>query len=365
MYMDWTECNALVVQRLRRNGNALVSPITPADRALYRQFFAADNRVACYGNSWTYITQACRGFGLGLKFYDGDVLCSIGSHRGHYVVVRPLGVINDSIMNLLEVLHDVSGQPVFVKKLFPEQGDALRRLADFKDAVCYTLPGAQPEPGDYPWDAVAFADDDTYPEIILDTSITADYVTPPLAWSAKLQQAWTSPPEQEALKRLQCSRKSFRKKLNRFLRAGISCRLARYQTENADAVRRFLLDYFGPDRRQYVEAYENMLTQDASNVEQDDLFRFVAYLNDDPTPKAFFVAERLDQQSVGLYAGIASRTKPGFIQYMYVRTLSAMQRAGITLVNLGGSELQGLHRFKRSLAPVQERQMQMLVYGVS
>lgn len=359
--MNWSECNAVLAQRLRRNGDALVGPITSADRDLYRQFFAADNRIACYGNSWTYITQACRGFGLGLKYYDGDTLCSIGCHRGHYVVVRPLGVVDEHITNLLEALQSASGKPVFIKKLFPEQAAALFHLADFKKAVRRTSSVAPPEPGDYPWDSSAYADDDTYPEMILDTSISCNPVALFPEWWTNLQRTWLPPADRHVMGSVRYDQQKFRQKIHKFLRDVTTCRVTGYQIEKATAVRDFLLSYFGPDRSQDVDAYENMLADDG----QDEVFGFVAYLNDDPAPKAFFFAERLDQQSAGLYAGIASRADRGLIQYMYAHMVSVLQKAGIILLNLGGSECRGLHRFKERLVPVQERQMQMLVYDAS
>lgn len=42
-----------------------LSPIIPDDEPLYSAFFAREAQEACYANSWMYITQACRGLGLG------------------------------------------------------------------------------------------------------------------------------------------------------------------------------------------------------------------------------------------------------------------------------------------------------------
>lgn len=359
--MNRLEDNTVLAERLLDNRDIPISPITSGDRDLYRHFFAGDNQIACYGNSWIYITQACRGFGLGLKYCDGEALYSIGCHRGHCVLVRPLGIIDERIIGLLEVLYSISGKPIFIKKLFPEQVSTLRNLAEFEDAIRHTSQ-AEPKPGNYPWDAMAFADDDTYPELILDTSISCDYVTPSAEWWEKLQRTWMPPLCQSPKNVVLYNRKKFRQKIHRFLRETGVYRLRSYCAEDATAMRSFLQSYFGPDRKGDIEAYENMLALDTSGVRQEEIFSLVAYLNDDPAPKAFFLAEQLDTQSAGLYAGIASRTHIGLIQYMYAQMIDMLQEAGIALLNLGGSENRGLNTFKHRLTPVSARYMHMLVY---
>lgn len=344
----WAERNASLIARTWKNGRPLVTPIAPADRQLYREFSASDNRIACYGNGWTYVTQACRGFGLGMKYFDGDMLCSFGYHRGHYVLVRPLGVLDGRIIDLLDVLRQVSGRPVYLKKLAGEEVATLQAMATFGNV------------SEYPWDASAPADDDTYPEVILDAALSFDRLAPVPEWWEQVPSAWTAVDGriEEGRRHL----KKVRQRIRRFHRDTTSCRIIPYTANLAGEARAFLAAYFGPDRPRDVEAYENMLTYVPAEEERNSFFCFVAYVSEGLLPSAFVYAEQLDQASAGIYAAIASRNHYGLAYYLYTELFKQLKERGIRYVNLGGSEHEGLHQFKRRLAPVQE--CQMLVYGV-
>ncbi|MBI3795708.1 MAG: hypothetical protein HY268_01900 [Deltaproteobacteria bacterium] len=161
---------------------SFITPITVQDIPLYRHFFSQDARTYCYGNSWTYVTQACRGLGLGYKYYDGDMLLSIGRHNGHYVIVRPLGKIDNRFLELLSSLYRVSHRPVFIKKLFPDQVATLQCLENFCLASTYLRDHEQAAPGKYVWDRSAFADDDTYPRLPLQRQSRPTRAVPGGAW---------------------------------------------------------------------------------------------------------------------------------------------------------------------------------------
>ena len=81
-----------------------ITPIIIDDFELFKVFFNNDKCKISYGNSWIYITQACRGLGLGYKYYDKDILVPIGKYKEHYVVVRPLGLLDNRFYRLLEYL---------------------------------------------------------------------------------------------------------------------------------------------------------------------------------------------------------------------------------------------------------------------
>ena len=115
--MSWLELGDLLNKCLWHRGLNVVSPIVNEDRSLYHRFFHNDEHESCYGNSWAYITQACRGLGLGLglKYHEENLLLSVGYYQGHYVVVRPMGNITERMVNVLEALRMSSGKPVFIK----------------------------------------------------------------------------------------------------------------------------------------------------------------------------------------------------------------------------------------------------------
>lgn len=342
----------------------IITLISGNDAPLYSDFFVRDNRVACYGNSWAYIIQACRGLGGGFKYHDRDVLLSIGRHRGHYVVVRPLGNIDSRFTDLLRTLRERSGKPVFIKKLFSDQVVRLRALGEFCEAASYSASESKASAGVYPWDSVNFADDDTYPEVILDLGVTLKYRMKPQQWLNELQLALVHPLEKPQLKTIKTGYRRFRRNIKKFLRLGIECRLKEYDAGSADEIRRFLLTYFGPTRKENVAAYEAMLASPRAGANGNDRFCFVAHVAGVESPVGFFFVERLDEESAGLYAGVVSRSYPGLPEYLRVRMMSHLQEAGIRFLNLGGSETESLHAFKRKQGPVEERHMATLVYGV-
>ncbi len=338
-------------------------PITPADLPLYRQFFSQDNRTACYGNSWTYITQACRGLGLGFKYYDHDVLLSMGQHRDHFVIVRPLGCIDQRMIDILAKLRELSGKPVFVKKLFPDQVACLHQLAVFKSAGSYDDVQEQAFPGEYLWHPEAWADDDTYPELIFDLDVTSNYHVKPREWFYHFQKARLAPAETKRLKSFQSGYMQFRRRINRFVQAGLRCRLRKYDLSLAGDVRRFLWRYFGSNNPEKVAAYENMLMIPLMEPNSDYYFGWVAYIDGVPDPVGFSFAERLDRHSAGYYAGVTGRWYGDLPEYLQLQVMTQLRQAGFKYLNLGGAEIKSLHRYKRKQAPVEERYMPMLVYG--
>jgi hypothetical protein len=349
---------------LRLSCSLALSTFTPQDFPLYRRFFARDRRLACYGNSCTYIAQACRGAGsgLGLKYFDGDVLLSIGVYRGHYVVVRPLGRIDDRLLSLLQALRDASGKPVFLKKLFPDQVRKLERLGEFHPAARRSEMGVGP--GLYPWDEPAFADDDTYPELIVHVDLSLKFWLRPREWLDEYKRVQGTGPERPQLPAVREWYRKFRRGVRKSIEGAPRCRLEQYHTGMADEVRSFLIRYFGPSRRACVEAYEAALVLPMEGGDHSERFAFVAYQDEAPNPVGFLCLERLDERSAGSYARAVMPGFPGLPEYLRVQSLLRLQEAGIQYLNVGGSECRGLHVYKRQLAPIEQRHMEMLVYGV-
>lgn len=341
----------------------VISTITPADRALYQHFFAHDHRHACYGNSFLYITQACRGFGLGLKYYDGDLLVSIGYYREHCVLVRPLGMLDQRIMAILNWLSVISGKPVFLKKLFPDQTAQVVQWGYFRDAVWHPASGSDARPGAYPWDAVAFADDDTYPELILDLDLTLNTLAPAATWYAQLTEARQDHIHAHQMTFLRKQFRSFHRSVRQFERTGYTCHICPYHADLAPAVHAFLMTYFHA-APQNVAAYDNLLGQGMTDPSHWPRWKYVAYLDGVPEPVGFLVFEQIDADAASGFAAVISRHYPGLSAYLYRALFIRLRQAGIRWVNLGGSETRSLHRFKRTFVPVEERVMPLLVYGV-
>ena len=142
-----------------------ITPITLDDYSLYQEYFQREPRMDAYADTFTYITQSCRGFGLGMKYLSDTQLFSIGCHQNHFVVVRPIGLLDDSFMGLLNQLYHLSEKPVFLKKIFDDQLDSLLKLGNFEWVMHKNEDGSLSY-GNTIWSIDCPADDDTYPELI-------------------------------------------------------------------------------------------------------------------------------------------------------------------------------------------------------
>jgi hypothetical protein len=338
-----------------------VEPIVADDSSLYASLCRRTAGAACYADAFSYILQACRG--LRLKCRGEGMLASLGMHRGHFVVVRPFGMLDGRFVHLLDRLACLSGRPVFVKKIQPEQRGSLKNVQGLRVASVYDATRRLGLPGAYTWDNMAYADDDTYPEQVLDLDVTLGHARRPSDWARDFQKAsgmsWRSP----AFGSLKRGYKALRKRLQRFLNCGRRLHLRNLEPDRLPAVRRFLQAYFGPDRPECPAAYDDLLAYYVAGDKKDGLFSYIAHLDDDPTPVGFFAAERLDELSAGLYAGVCLRADAGVPEAVRVQVMSRLRETGVRFLNLGGSEVRGLHRYKQHFAPVEERVLPMLVYG--
>jgi hypothetical protein len=302
-----------------------------------------------YANSWTYITQACRGLGLGWKYRDQERLYSIGSHDGDYVVVNPLGVVDERLEAVLATLRRMSGRPVFVKKASHDCASALLKIG------CVAT-----SPGGCAWDDVAHADDDTYPELILDLDISLGYLQRPQEWyeQYRLARNGAGMADGESTK---AGYRQFRRSVRRFADADRGREVVRYESGMSDAVESWVESYFGEARPEAPRVYDNLLAALRQGVRKGGDYGFV--IQGAAGVEGLIFAERLDARSAGLYARLVRRSCPGLPEYAMSQALAFLRQDGIRRVNLGGSETLGLHLFKKKLAPVNERRIPLLVYG--
>ncbi len=108
--------------------------------------------------------------------------------------------------------------------------------------------------------------------------------------------------------------------------------------------------------------YYNLINYIPSNYDNN----FVAYLGllyskNINTYVSFFMGEKIDENTIALYATFALRNKDtiknnldiaGFTaisQYTYIRIFNLIKKLGYKYVDVGGSEVEDLNRFKRQL----------------
>jgi hypothetical protein len=232
------------------------------------------------------------------------------------------------------------------------------KLGEFQEAVLWTENG--PQAGSYTWDSIAFADDDTFPEVIIDMqSLIGD---DGLRMAQEVFKKGLPDLQPHIVEEYKHRYRRFRNHVSRFLNHQYHLSLRNYNKASADDGRRFLTNYFGAGRPQDVEAYENFLAGLFPTEAAHCYFNTLAYIQDQPDPVGFYLAEQTDEQSAGCYSAVTLREVKGLSEYIYLEIFRFFQQRGIRFLNIGGSEVKQLHSFKRKFVPYEERRMHMLVY---
>lgn len=293
-----------------------ISPITPDDSELYRDFFRRDE--ARYGNSWYYVTQAANGngdLGLGLKYYDNETLITLGFFKrpvsGEQCIhlIRPLG--KDAAEKTAELTKEYKGVPVFVKNITQEQRG-------------YLLAHGFSPIESYPWHPEAIAEDSTFDGQIIDIETTLgmlDRSTP----------------------------------LSRKCHAFSNGRQKRVRLpESAEDAKRLVENFFkNPERERFSTSgdYRNMIKWPPLGKNGKDYFTYVLYVGD--TPAGFAAAEGISDIAVGIYANIADYEQfPGASEFLIIDSCRLASYVGYKRLHLGGSETKNLWRFKEKFGPV-------------
>jgi len=335
-----------VVERFIRTAPA-VSRIQPQDQEIFREFARLTNRPGCYAAGWSYLTQAANHTGdydLGLKYCDGQRLVAIGFYprpatkptTWHFHFIRPLGAWweeddQKKLVQLCAHASSVSGQPMYIKKLFADECARLRRWGQFVHPV------------QLPWHPIAIAEDDTFPERIVDVRRTLNLVEGP-------------------------TDNEMRNKFGRFVRryAGNYC-VKDYDISLRHDAELVVNRFFQNRSERQVQVstaddYQNMITYLPHGRNGHDWFSSLLYVADEPV--GFYLAERLPgDASVGVYANMALYQQfPYCSEFVLIHLFQRLRQAGISVANLGGSETEGLDHFKLKFRPAQVQNMNWLVY---
>ena len=313
------------------------------DAELVRQFMSAREPRPLYGNSWLYLTQAANGARLGARFgyryFDGERLAAIGFFQRpqapvdsyHFHLIRPAGGWTRAhLEELCAALRDLSGTPVYIKKLTEDQHHSWSS-GRFKPVVGYDWHPAAPE------------EDDTFPEAIVDVQ-------------GVLRLLSAAAPDNELRRKFRRFERDHRGALQREPYSGGLL---------ADAWR--VVEAFFADARVLRHDlsspldYRNMLESLPAGRNGHEFF--ATLLRIDAEPVALLIADTIGPGVAGVYANM---TVPGagrgLSEYLLLSAFRDMADAGIVIANLGGSETQGLQEFKRKFRPVAESKMFWLVY---
>ncbi|MBN1684284.1 MAG: hypothetical protein JW855_02455 [Gammaproteobacteria bacterium] len=307
-----------------------ITPVTPADRALFEDFFNREARHT-YGNSWIYVTQGVYGIGpnnLGYKYYDGENLCMLCIYPKieqpdilMMYWVRPLGnSMLDIIAALATQIQKKYGISCYVKKLFKDQYDYLVAKG-FKDARLF------------PWHSSCPLEDDTFPEMIFNRIETLNAVRT----SGRKKDIGNS--FREALKlawdnKMELTEKNFSKNAFKITQQYFEDLYKNTKKINISSV----IDYI------------NMI----SDSFYGDNIRKLILVND--VPMGFFITQTSTIFNTNnIYAHFALRERLKYLSdYLLIKLF---ETCGSTYINWGGSEDIGIHRFKAKYHPIKKNKM--------
>jgi hypothetical protein len=316
----------------------LVTPITIKDFSLFRKFKNG------YKNTLTYNAQAVNGWNpkgeskhrLGLKYYDGDNLLTIGHFQRngskHFHLI-PCESSIQKIKELAKILFEISGSSVYIKKIGKEQRDTLLIASAFFEVN-----------EDDGWSENAPLEDDTHPEQIIDSETILE--------------------ELDKTRKQSQVKDTYVRAIKRYVDSG-RLKVEYYDSTNTrqrkDALR-IVQKFFDiqEERKNNLsvpEDYFNIVNLKPAGV---DYFSSIFYV--DEKPAAFYFAERAEE-IVHVYANLTLRDEFRYLsEFILIHLLQEAFKKGVKKANLGGSETKGLDDFKRKFKPIGQNKMYWLLF---
>ncbi|MFH0818609.1 MAG: helix-turn-helix transcriptional regulator [Patescibacteria group bacterium] len=325
---------------LRRFGGR-VSFITSKDTKLFRNFLTKEKHNT-YGNSFYYLCQAANGLGpdkLGLKYFDGEMLATIGIFNRvslgggwHFHIVHPMGKFEEEkLRSLATVMMEISGNPVYIKKINKSQTDILFNVG-FSSIEQYS------------WHSQAMEEDDTFPEQTIEIKKIIKEIENP-------------------------GRGELKDKYLRFISKYKDCISSKnLEPLNYSEAQNLVNQFF-----EYLEIkemhistpsdYSNLIYCPPIGTNGRNYFTQIIYI--DKKPCAFFAAEKITYDTVGLYANITLYQEYSYLsEYLIIYICKMLYAKGYKYLNLGGSETSGLFQFKDKFSPVDYRKMHWAVFKI-
>lgn len=338
--MSEPEAEALASTILELGFNPLNAESWPTVKKLILD--KTDAGTVGYADTWTYLTQATNGWAMktnrcGYFIRQGKDLCIGGLFRrprDKRLAVHLVNPMGDGRVALVRTFcQRVAGRfPVYVKRADNELYEELSESGDFH---------WQPE---FAWHADAPEEDDTFPEVELEVNT-----------SLALFAAGRTNPVLAQLAR-------FRNRVK-----GMELAWLPVSSLREEDARQVVAQFFRHKEERHIDIsqptdYENMICYPRPRASQRTLIREVCYIGG--TVAAFLVMERIgDTEVLGLYCSIALYQKfPCLSEFVIQRALELANAHGYRYLNLGGSESEGLHRFKMKFKPVHTEKRNWLVF---
>ncbi len=302
-----------------------ISPINKADLIIIKNLRTSDPEGS-YADSWAYFTQAAHmeelDYRYGLKYCDGTNFLVMGvfdrpansDKRPHVHIIRPSVKCDPKLLlDLAKKATKFSGTPTYITKISINQ---------FRELSLYGME----EVSDYPWHDSAPLEDDSFPEhiVILENIYKAVY--------------------EDAPNELQRKYNKISKKLS------TNYKIVNYSEVYLNAAHNIVIEFFSDQypSHQIISTpsdYINML--EMFNDEKAEIYSKLIFCDNDPV--GLFIAEKTSHiDTVGIYANLVLYKKAQSLsEFMLVHFLLELYKKEYKYANLGGSEQEGLHDFKK------------------
>lgn len=299
--------------------------LTPDDCRSFHQY--ASLRSVCYANSWLYHLRSARNQdgSLGYHCHGEGFFATFGLRDSFATCVSPMG--QDRFAQTLQLCRLIGAKaklPVVIKKVDAELQRCLLQQEGF--SICSDD---------------RLMEDEAFPEHYLDLMSLFD-------------------------EKCQLSRKA--KQLQR--------RVRQFDLQN---VKLFATDEFDSKPDGIVAALERLASRKSSKhqayfhlcrfvqaqeISRDGFFCKV-YVDHNHHVHGLYIAQRLEDETAGLYCAITSRAYSYATERMDVAFFQWLRQMGIRKLMLGGSETAGVHHYVQKLLPIQmESSSRPLIYHV-
>lgn len=317
-----------------------VEPVTLNDIDLFNRFFQAEEAIGrqTHGNGFSYMLQMMNSVGVegqprvGYKYFDGANLIPIVAYPlksdpqqlGIYLI-RPMG--NNAIEASIDIAQRIRShghnQPIFAKKVFPDQAVTL-------------IEGGFGPIETFPWHPLAPREDDTLPEAIYDVNYTLN------------------PPE------VNSSAKKLRQQIRKAEQLTKTGNVAVTEDGFMDNAWSITQRFFEIPSKRKVNLsspfdYYNLIFH---NPDRQGLTRRIMYVEGQPV--GYYVAEAVPGSDyTNFYALVTLKDEhPYSADYL---SLHALRNAETRYFNMGGAEEPGIFKFKQKYLPTKLQQMEWVV----
>jgi hypothetical protein len=367
----------LIEEALMKHFPDIVRPLTFRDIEIINQF-----KDGSFGFSFLGLMLYANGYNLrgessrypqGLLYYDGENIFGLGffkktfeEEKGHLHIIAPRGktwitVVNNFIKQVRQILE------------IPKTSIYIRHLSETKYRQLMDIRSGFSEIKDDPWHPFAHSEDETYHHrlILLDEVITYDNTG---SLVIKILEGEES---RDFRRKAKLAYNRFKNFLHRnhieFCIEPYHPDKQKHEAKNL-IIRHFktLKNAVGSSPEDYFNLVYHLPSFDQGNR---DFFAYMGYLRNenDRIPIMLFIGEKVNSDTVALYATFALRDDQiispkydptGFTaisQYSYLRIFDLLHKNGIRYVDLGGSEVEDLDRFKRQLGAKEVRTYWLVV----